>query len=158
MMGRPIIGYMHLRLIDMHTVPQSENKSAEWLQQLFREKDSLQDSFHAHGDFFTGTNLPRLEPIEMQPRLHSLVNTIGWIIVTLIPIVYYLAKLVFSGDLLHFAIGGGILLICTYINYIPDVEIKSGLIFFSVHFMTQKICEMSEISKSSSYGSSAALT
>lgn len=103
---------MHVRLIDMHTVPDGEKESAEWLQQLFREKDALQDSFHKHGDFFTGTNFPRREPIEMKRRLHTLFNWLGWLVATLIPIVYYLVRLLFSGELLYFSIGAGILIIC----------------------------------------------
>lgn len=103
---------MHVRLIDMHSVPDGEKESAEWLQQFFREKDALQESFHKHGDFFTGTNFPRFEPIEMQPRWQTLFNTLGWLIVTLIPIVYYLVRLLFSGELLYFSIGAGILIIC----------------------------------------------
>lgn len=59
------------RLFDMSTVLDGEKEAAEWLQQLFREKDSLQDSFLKNGDFFTGTGFPRYEPIEMQPRLCS---------------------------------------------------------------------------------------
>lgn len=112
LLGRQLTGYMHVRLIDLHTVPDGEKESAEWLQQLFREKDALQESFHEHGDFFTGTNFPRREAILMQPRLHTLLNTLGWLVVTLIPIVYYLFRLLFSGELLYFSIGAGILIVC----------------------------------------------
>lgn len=112
MLGRQIVGYMHVRHIDMLSVPDGEKESNEWLQNLFREKDALQESFHKHGDFFTGTNFPRVEPVTMQPRLSTLLNTLVWAFVTLIPILYYLVKLLFSGELLYFSIGAGILLIC----------------------------------------------
>lgn len=115
MLGRQIIGYMHVRQIDTQTVPDDDAGSAEWLQQLFREKDALQDSFHKHGDFFTGSGFPRREPVEMQPRLHTLINTLSWAVITLVPILSYLVQLLFSGELLYFSIGAGIMLICEYI-------------------------------------------
>lgn len=112
MLGRQIIGYMHVRQIDTKTVPDDDAGSAEWLQNIFREKDELQESFHKHGDFFTGSRFPRVDAIEMQPRLHTLINTLVWGVVTLVPILTYLVQLLFSGELLYFSIGAGILLIC----------------------------------------------
>lgn len=115
MLGRQIVGYMHVRQIDMQTVPEDDAGSAEWLQNLFREKDELQESFHQHGDFFTGSRFPRREPVEMQPRLYTLVNTLAWAVITLVPILSYLVQLLCSGELLYFSIGAGILLICEFV-------------------------------------------
>lgn len=61
--GRGVTGYMHVRRIDMMSLPDNEVDAAEWLQEEFRFKDSLQDSFHTHGDFFTGTGLTPIEPV-----------------------------------------------------------------------------------------------
>lgn len=61
--GNSVTGYMHVRRIDMNEVPSNEEEAAEWLQELFRFKDKLQDSFHTHGDFFTGTGLKPIEPV-----------------------------------------------------------------------------------------------
>lgn len=135
MLGRPITGYMHVRRIDMKSIPDGEKESAEWLQNLFREKDELQDSFHKYGDFFTGSRFPKVEAVLQEPRLPTLMNTIGWMLVTLLPMSYYLMKLLFSGELLYFSIGAGIILI--------------------FHMLMQKTIGMSKISKASSYGSVA---
>lgn len=101
-----------MRRIDMRSLPDKESEAAEWLQQLFREKDALQDSFIKHGDFFTGTDFKRVKPILQKPRLATLLNTIAWAFVTLTPMLYYLMMLLFSGELLYFSIGIGIITIC----------------------------------------------
>lgn len=61
--GRGVTGYMHVRRIDMKSLPDKEEDAAEWMQEFFRFKDNLQDSFHTHGDFFTGTGLTPIEPV-----------------------------------------------------------------------------------------------
>lgn len=61
--GRAVTGYMHVRRIETKSLPDNEAEAAEWLQEFFRFKDKLQDSFHTHGDFFTGTGLKPIEPV-----------------------------------------------------------------------------------------------
>lgn len=114
LLGRQLISYMHVRRIDTKSVPDGDKESNEWLQNLFREKDELQESFHKHGDFFTGSRFEKVEPVLMQRRISSLLNTVGWMFVTLTPILYYLVKLLFSGELLYFSFGAGILLVCKF--------------------------------------------
>ncbi|XP_055315247.1 1-acyl-sn-glycerol-3-phosphate acyltransferase delta-like isoform X2 [Sitodiplosis mosellana] len=63
--GHGVTGYMHVRRIDMKSLPNNEEEAAEWMQELFRFKDKLQDSFHTHGDFFTGTGLTPIEPVRI---------------------------------------------------------------------------------------------
>lgn len=112
--GRGVTGYMHVRRIDMKDLPDDETEAAEWMQQLFREKDSLQDSFLKHGDFFTGSGFRPVKPILQKATLGTLCNTIFWICVTLTPILYYLVQLLFSGKLLYLSIGVAILLVCKF--------------------------------------------
>lgn len=121
---------MHVRRIDTKSVPDGDKESNEWLQNLFREKDELQESFHKHGDFFTGSRFEKVEPVLMQRRISSLLNTIGWMFVTLTPILYYLVKLLFSGELLYFSIGAGILLVCKYFDDIQKYFVPSHWIKF----------------------------
>lgn len=61
--GRQITGHMYVRRIDMQSLPDNETDAAEWLQEFFRFKDKLQDSFHTHGDFFTGSGVTPMEPV-----------------------------------------------------------------------------------------------
>lgn len=117
MLGRPITGYMHVRRIDTKSIPDGDKESNEWLQEFFREKDELSESFHKHGDFFTGSRFEKVEPVLQQPRLSSLFNTVGWMIATLLPMLYYLVRLLFSGELLYFSIGAGIILVCKCGHY-----------------------------------------
>lgn len=112
--GRPVVGYMHVRRIDMKSLPDDEAGAAEWMQELFREKDRLQDSFLTHGDFFTGSEFKRVEPVLQKPRLATLLNTIFWITVTLTPMLYFLVKLVFTGELIYLSIAVAILAVCEY--------------------------------------------
>lgn len=112
--GRGVTGYMYVQRIDMKDVPADETAAAEWMQELFRRKDRLQDSFHTHGDFFTGTGLKPIEPFVYSPTIGTIGNTIFWSIVTVTPIVYYLIKLLFSGELLYFSLGLAIILVCEY--------------------------------------------
>lgn len=112
--GRSVTGHMYVRRIDMQSLPDDETAAAEWVQDLFREKDKLQESFHTHGDFFTGTGLKPIEPISFSPTIGTITNTIFWSIVTLTPILYYLIGLLFSGELVCFSIGLAIISVCKY--------------------------------------------
>lgn len=114
--GRGVTGYMHVRRIDMKSLPDDENAAAEWMQQLFREKDALHDSFLTHGDFFTGSGFKPVKPILQQPRLSSLINITLWVIATLTPILYFLIKLVLSGELIYLSIAVIIISVCKYFS------------------------------------------
>lgn len=61
--GRGVTGHMHVSRIDMKSLPDNEVEAAEWLQELFRSKDKRQESFHTHGNFFTGAGLTPIEPV-----------------------------------------------------------------------------------------------
>lgn len=131
--GKPIIGHMHVHRIPTESLPENEEEAAEWLQEFFREKDQMQESFHKHGDFFTGTNVTRKVPIKLQPRLQSLCNMLAWNIITVVPIMYYLLQLLISGQFLQFFIGASVI--------------------FAFRMLMVKAIGMSKISKASSYGS-----
>lgn len=131
--GKPIEAHMHIRRIPLDTVPEDEEQAAEWLQELFRQKDLMQESFHRHGDFFTGTNTARKVPVKLQPRLHTLINMAAWNVVTVVPMSYYLVQLLVSGEIMYFSIGTSVLV--------------------AFYGLMVKAIGMSKISKASSYGS-----
>lgn len=56
----------------MSEVPNDEKEAANYVQQLYRDKDKMMDSFLNHGDFFTGTNLKPLKPRLLKPRIYCL--------------------------------------------------------------------------------------
>lgn len=105
---------MYVRRIAMTDVPDDEEQAAKFLQDLYIRKDKLQDSFHTHGDFFKSSGVPPIDPIIMKPRLSSLLNTIFWIIVTVLPIVYFLMSLLLTGNILYLSIAIGIIFACEY--------------------------------------------
>lgn len=164
--GRAITGHMYVQRIDINTVPADETAAAEWMQELFRKKDRLQDSFHTHGDFFTGTGLTPLKPIVFSPTIGTIGNTIFWSIFTVTPIVYYLVKLLCSGELLYFSLAIAIILVCEYFDFLAYntksyIELCNdgvnshfffSFLFLPVYVLMQKTIGMSKISKGSSYG------
>jgi lysophosphatidic acid acyltransferase/lysophosphatidylinositol acyltransferase len=105
---------MYVQRIPMSEVPEDEEAAAKFIQDLFVQKDSLQDSFHTHGDFFKGSGVHPLEPIVFQPRISSFVNTLFWIIVTCVPIIYFLTKLLLSGNFLYLSMAIGIIFACKF--------------------------------------------
>lgn len=131
--GKPIVAHMHIRRIPLDTVPEDEEQAAEWLQELFRQKDLMQDSFHTHGDFFTGTNVAQKVPIKLQPRLQTFVNMAAWNVATVVPMSYCLVQMLVSGQIMYFSIGSGVLV--------------------AFYGLMVKAIGMSKISKASSYGS-----
>lgn len=113
--GRSVTAHMYVNRIDMKTLPNNETEASEWLQELFRRKDQLQDSFHTHGDFFTGSGVDPIDAITFTPTIGTIGNTICWSVVTLTPILYYMVGLLFGGELLYFSIGAAILSICEFL-------------------------------------------
>lgn len=148
---------MHIRRIPLENIPEDEDQAAEWLQELFRQKDLMQESFHNHGDFFTGSNVTRKVANKMQPRLHTLVNMAAWNVVTVVPMSYYLVQLLVSGEIMYFSIGTSVLVACksTFTLRINPILIwhVSICIFYTVYALMVKAIGMSKISKASSYGS-----
>lgn len=134
--GKALTAHMHVRRIPTDTLPEKEEDAAEWLQELFREKDKMQESFHVHGDFFTGSGVPKKVPIKMQPRLRSLINMLAWNVSIVVPISYYIMQTLLNGNIFWFSIQISILL--------------------AFYLLMVKAIGMSKISKASSYGSEKA--
>lgn len=73
-------------------------------------KDAMMESFFKTGDFFTESGVARVEPFVLPRRYYSLMNTIGWSIVSHVPVFYYLRRLLMSGSSLYISIGISIIL------------------------------------------------
>lgn len=63
--GRGCTSHFYVRRIDPKSISDDENEAAEWLHETFRHKDKLQESFHTHGDFFTGSGVKPIKPVRM---------------------------------------------------------------------------------------------
>ncbi|XP_063697966.1 1-acyl-sn-glycerol-3-phosphate acyltransferase gamma-like [Culicoides brevitarsis] len=102
-----IEAHIYIRRFDTKEIPDDEEKSAEWLQNLFREKDHFQQNFQKHGSFFH--DLEPIEPITLKPRLVCLLNTVGWIFVTISFVIIYFGYLLVKGRFLTFSVGVAVL-------------------------------------------------
>lgn len=80
---------------------------------LFRI-DRLAESFYQTGDFFATSGVPRVERLYLPRRYYSLINTMFWAVMVLVPMLYYLINLFLSGSTVYFSIGVGIILLCKY--------------------------------------------
>jgi lysophosphatidic acid acyltransferase/lysophosphatidylinositol acyltransferase len=131
--GKKLIAHLYVKRIPMSEVPADEKEAAAYVQQLYREKDKIMDSFLNYGDFFTGSNMKPIKPRSLKPRINVLVNFLAWMAVTLVPILYTLTKLMLNGKFILFLI-------------------ISASVVGLVYFAMQKSITASKISKASEYG------
>jgi len=78
----------------------------------------MTDSFFSTGDFFAESGVKRIEGYRLPRRYYSLINTVTWGFVVVVPMVYYLLRLLTSGSTMYFSIGIGIISICKYNSYV----------------------------------------
>ncbi|KAI4464209.1 1-acylglycerol-3-phosphate acyltransferase-related [Holotrichia oblita] len=135
LLGKSVTAHMYMKRIPLEDVPETEEGQEEFLRQLFINKDKLRESFIKTGDFFATSGIERTDVIRVKRRVNSLFNIAIWFVAILCPMVYYLVKFLFSGELLYFSIG------------------MSIIITFSV--LLNKTIGMSKISKGSSYGTNS---
>ncbi|KAM8710885.1 hypothetical protein ACLKA7_017503 [Drosophila subpalustris] len=126
---------MFIRRIPLDQVPEDEKAAAEWMQQLYVEKDKLMDSFHETGSFFKQSGFKEVPVKVFQPRLSSL---LCFGVVALVSNLYILQFLVSS------------LLAANWFGFITVLLVLGG--FF---LLLRKASNMSKISKASAYGANA---
>ena len=78
----------------------------------------MAESFVQTGDFFATSGVPRIESFKLERRYWSFVNTMFWAIVILVPMLYYLVKLLLSGSTMYFSVGVGIIVLCEFSIFI----------------------------------------
>lgn len=116
--GRQLNGHIYLRRISMTEVPEDETAASKWLHELFVRKDKLQTSFHKTGDFFKDNDIAPIKVMQFKPRLVTLINWVGWMIITMLPILYLVLCLILSGQIVYISIGAGVLVACKLFNWI----------------------------------------
>ncbi|XP_029178967.1 1-acyl-sn-glycerol-3-phosphate acyltransferase gamma-like [Nylanderia fulva] len=136
LLGKRLVGHMYAKRIPIEDVPEGDEAAAEWLHKLYQQKDLMTESFYKTGDFFAISGVPRTDSFTLKRRYYSLINTIFWAIVVLVPMLYYLLRLLLSGSIIYFLIGIAII--------------------FLFYLLMYKTLGMSEISKGSSYGAADA--
>ncbi|KAL5010228.1 hypothetical protein ScPMuIL_012533 [Solemya velum] len=93
--GKQILGHLKIRRISINSVPtDTEEECAEWMRQLFVEKDKCLDYFSEHGCFEgSSVRLPR--------RLNDLIISLFWVAITCLPLIYYSGKIFWSGTIIQ---------------------------------------------------------
>jgi len=131
--GRSVTAHMYMKRIPLEELPESEEEQDLYLRELFQKKDLMKESFLKTKNFFTTSGIEPVEGFSLPRRLHPLLNMMFWMCVTLCPMVYYLTRLLFTGQMMYFSIIAGVILFC--------------------YIMLNRSINMSKISKQSSYGS-----
>ncbi|XP_043213766.1 1-acyl-sn-glycerol-3-phosphate acyltransferase gamma-like isoform X1 [Amphibalanus amphitrite] len=134
MLGKKIVGDLYVERIPMSEVPEDEQEAAEFLHQLYRNKDKMLTSYLETGSYSGLSAAPELPRLPVARRWFSLVNTLGWAALVLSPIVRALLALLVSGSTLQATSG--------------------ALIIAALFFGMYKMIGLTKISRASSYGHS----
>ena len=80
------------------------------------------------GDFFKSSGVERIPGQILPRRKEPLINTVFWTALVLTPMLYYLAGLVFTGQIFHLAIVGVVMSVFYYLmtRAINESKIKLG--------------------------------
>ncbi|XP_026293500.1 1-acyl-sn-glycerol-3-phosphate acyltransferase gamma [Frankliniella occidentalis] len=124
--------HMYMQRIPLDEVPLDDEGASKWLHDLYIKKDKMIDSFKKTGSFFENSGVPPLEPFTLKRRWYSLLNSVGWALITLPSVCYVLISLLFSGSLFYFCIGVLLVAAISYLFYL--------------------LIGLTKITKSSSYG------
>ena len=79
LMGRKTVGEVYIRRFKTDEIPNSSaEESAQFLMNIYKEKDALLDSYALTGSF-TQENTFEQHPVTIFPRrIYSLLNTVFW--------------------------------------------------------------------------------
>lgn len=110
--GYPVEGHLYARRIPVDSVPENEMEAAEWLHNLYREKDRLVDSFHTTGNFFETSGFKEVPVTVLKYRPCSLINFALWAVFSISLILYYLISSIVSQNWFGLSIAVCILVTC----------------------------------------------
>lgn len=105
--GKPYEGCLLVRRIPLDKVPVDEKEAAQWLLDLYVQKDKIVDSFHTTGSFFKTSGVKEIPGSMLKPRMATFINYMFWVCVTVLPLFFFFFKFVLSGNFVGaLAIGG----------------------------------------------------
>jgi len=111
--GQTVHPYMLMRRIPLENIPTDDKAAAEWLHNLFVEKDRIIESFHETGSFFTTSGVKEVPYVMTEPRLSSLLNFACWATYSLSLIFYYLISSLLAANWAGLITALSLLGICT---------------------------------------------
>ena len=110
--GKKVVAHVYIDRIPLDKVLPTD----ACLQEMYREKDELQESFHNFGNFFEGRNEKPIEGIKMKPRLCVAVNTVFWFALNFAFMLYYATNLILAGRFVFLlSISSGVIALCKLI-------------------------------------------
>jgi lysophosphatidic acid acyltransferase/lysophosphatidylinositol acyltransferase len=102
--GKTCQAEIYARRIPLENIPTDTDEAcAEWLHQLYREKDEICDHFEKNGTYKIGTKF------HLEKRPTDMIIWFLWAIVLSIPLVYYAIQIITSGSL---ALQLGAIVVC----------------------------------------------
>lgn len=105
---------MFVRRIPMSEVPESEEESAKFLHNLYKEKDDIYDVYDKTGSFKS----LGLKAVDLPYNYYDLYICIVWVVLLSIPIFYGLFLFLKSATLLMNIALFGFLFLCELIDFI----------------------------------------
>lgn len=97
LVGKPLKCHIYIKRIPIKDVPSDENEAGEFINDMYREKDRLHESFVKNGHFGTTEHIK----VRYQNRPCVLFNYVFWLSLSLAPTFYYLLTLLWKGDLFY---------------------------------------------------------
>lgn len=113
--GKKVTAHVFIERIAMESV----EPTFEFLYDVYKRKDALQDSFHKHGNFYEGRGEKNVEGFVMKPSSRVIINFIAWMSFLLSLMIYCCIKLILAGQtFLLISVGGSIIAICKVITFL----------------------------------------
>lgn len=109
--GEKVVAHLYVDRIQMTDV----KSTAEYLQEMYQEKDDLQESFLKYGNFFEGRGQKPIEGIKLKPRLCVAINTIFWSALNVAFTLYYATNLILAGRFVFLlSMSAGTIALCKF--------------------------------------------
>jgi lysophosphatidic acid acyltransferase / lysophosphatidylinositol acyltransferase len=113
LLGKKVVAHVYLERIPMENV----EPTFEFLYKVYKKKDALQDSFQKHGNFFEGQGEKKIEGRIMPRRPQVLINSLVWMTIVFLLMLYYAVKLILAGNFfILIAVGGIMIGMCKYFH------------------------------------------
>lgn len=110
--GRKCVAHVFIERIDMDKV----EPTFEYLYDLYKRKDTIQDSFHKYGNFYEGRGETPIEGIQMDVRREVCINSICWFVFIFCCIFYNVIQLILAGRIVFLLSSStAIISVCEYI-------------------------------------------
>jgi hypothetical protein len=109
--GRTVVAHVYVERINMAQV----EPTFEYLYDLYKLKDAIQDSFHTTGNFYEGRGENPIKGIKMGVRREVCINSICWFIFIFCCIIYNAIQLILAGRVLFLvSTSSTIVSVCKY--------------------------------------------